>query len=173
MGTSPFNGNRAATTARSFHGQIFAELTPPARRRPLQQGCAGAENQIEWSPELIQIGVINFCCGSKPAVCNTLKKGLLMDVEQTKSMGKRTSKPEGALLMETTRSCPPLPSRSMVKPKCTLSRSNRFGPYRKRTFRPIPNLDKLELAELDVRASAPGGRPLGKSPTTLPSPDIS
>ncbi len=29
--------------------------------------------------------------GSTPAVCATLKNGLLLDVEQTKSMGKRTS----------------------------------------------------------------------------------
>ena len=64
MGTSPFNGNRVATTARSFHGQIFAELTPLARKRRFQQGYAGQKNQIEWRPEFIEIGVINFRCGS-------------------------------------------------------------------------------------------------------------
>ena len=68
-----------------FMGRYSQSLLPLRGEDHSNKAVPGQKNQIEWRPELIEIGVINFCCGSKSDLRRRHQKGLLLEVKQTVS----------------------------------------------------------------------------------------
>ena len=80
-----------------FMGRYSQSLLPLRGEDDSNKAVPGQKNQIEWRPELIQIGVINFRFGSKPVLRRHRRVGPLLEVKPTKSGNKRTLPHEGRL----------------------------------------------------------------------------